>query len=1011
MLNVDTTVLSHSQITAEISDKSAENVDTTGKSISNVSKTNITTSDSVKTSPARNVSKTNLNGLTETEPLYQTVDITKKKTKSISVVDLNVEQQNIKNLEACPETNNGNGINHEDVSKVITHIINRAVEINESAALSKIDGNNNNVVQSKDWQPNQIEMNNTYCEDNESNPESPLWIYTLPAPPTFADNKIIKSNEANSNKEQPRNFVTSSPIEDKQKNSDHVPIENPIRPIIVEKQHLDFQDLSDNSLPHSLSTTDTLTTTGTNATDRDSLITSDIEDGYQGNENDRVAMKNIQNTRDQFIEDEFKFLKDHSEDKVADTNGHTDKHFNNGSHNEPEHVIVENGKQKILKNNPLDKMNNNVEQIPRKLSNPINNRKLSNEDVAKTDVIEELNNILSTNRLDTVIRKPDENDQIDTAKRSSLTNFQIGSYTNGNHEKVSTNQPNNTNGHHMETNGSQASTEVREVKTPGKRNSLTLNGMDKETNHDSALKTPTNIMRSKSFHSMQLTQEQSVNDQDNLMSSDARPFALAPRTSSYISLIGTQKFDNKPGKKVDNSKKVSRQRSISELSIADSPSLQSLEVMKTILSNSRKNSLVEQNGQKVVPNGNTVENGNKKSHQDEVDLRNSSIQYNNQSQSKPFESKVPENEIIMRHSEKPKDIGTKNDQKKWTYQGPPSINLSTWGDRPKSQVIIKSDNDYKFGGVSKVTALQKRFSAAIDENNLNSSSNNGYERNDAHENDSKSYKLPIVRGVEYKKNVALEQTNGNSKSNENSVELRQRPSYEVSCLVTEKPSSTMTLGRAPSSKPAIANQHSQVFANNNHNSLQRNISFNQFTNYNNKFTPVVKGFKAKDIMNGSHNGTHNGVDHDYLSNESRHQSTVPSNNSSNSRTSVVFTTYDQEKRHIEVERPSFSQFALKKTGLKEKIVDDTMTNGHGTNKGHTVVDGKPKMVNGNRNSVPVPPPKPVHQNGFLPQNQQSKPTNGGYSRNNSLAQQKNGDPMDQLLDSIRNFNRNGLKRC
>lgn len=1025
MLNVDTTtVISHTKITAEIPRESNQDIESVEKAVNNTSKTNITSNEPLKTSPVRNVSKTNLNGLIETEPLYQTVDITKKKPKAISVVELNVEKENIKNLEQPTKTNNTktteNDVNQEEVSKEITNIINKAVEINETKILPENDGNNNNLVQSKDWQPNQIETNNNYGDD-ESKPESPLWIYTLPAPPTFADNKIIKSNEVKENEEIPRNFVTSSPIENNKINGDQNLVENPIRPIIIEKHHLDFQDLSDNSLPHSLSTTDTLTTIETNATDPDSLITSDIEDGYQGNENDRVAMKNIQNRQEQFIEDEFKFLKDHSEDKAVDNNNaYSNKPFKNGGRNGLENGNIGNGKQILLSETQTkqqDIMNYNVEHKPRKLSNgeqknTIKSRKLSNEDDVKTVVIEELNNILNSNRLDTVIRKPDEDEKIDTLKRSSLTNFQIGSYMNGNHEKVAVDCLNN--GQRTEINGLKASAEVDQVKSLEKRGSLPMNGLNTETEHDSTSKTFKNIIRSKSFHSMQHSEEQSLNEQNKLTNGNPRLFALTPRTSSYISLIGTQKFDNKHVKiqsiQADNTKIVSRQRSISELSIADSPSLQSLEIMKSILNNSRKNSLVEQNGHKFISNGNANENSNKNGYQDEVDLKSTTTV---QTQPKSFDSKVPETDVVMRCSNKSKEPQTCNESKKWTYQGPPSINLSTWGERPKSQVIIKSDNDYKFGGMSKVSAMQKRFSAALEENSVNANNNNGCDRNDVHANDSKSYKLPIVRSVEYKKNVIMEQTNGNSKSNEDSVELRQRPSYEVSHFVSEKPSSTMTLGRVPASKPAVTNQHSQRFIN-NHNSRQQNSAFNQFTNHNNKFTPVVKGFRTQDFMNGNHNGSQNEVEHDYVSNGLKHQpiSTIPPApvKPTNSTTSVVFTTYDQEKKHIEVERPSFSQYALKKTGLKEKTVDETYVNEHGINKGYTTVDGKPKMVNGNRHSVPAPPPKPMHRNGFLPQNQQVKSTNGGNPRSNSLTLQKNGDSRDQLLDSIRNFNKNALKR-
>jgi len=44
----------------------------------------------------------------------------------------------------------------------------------------------------------------------------------------------------------------------------------------------------------------------------------------------------------------------------------------------------------------------------------------------------------------------------------------------------------------------------------------------------------------------------------------------------------------------------------------------------------------------------------------------------------------------------PNDMNT-SEGKRYTYQGPPAINFATWNERPKSQVIIKMDRDYRIG--------------------------------------------------------------------------------------------------------------------------------------------------------------------------------------------------------------------------------------------------------------------------------------------------------------------------
>ncbi|XP_069671325.1 serine-rich adhesin for platelets-like isoform X4 [Periplaneta americana] len=49
------------------------------------------------------------------------------------------------------------------------------------------------------------------------------------------------------------------------------------------------------------------------------------------------------------------------------------------------------------------------------------------------------------------------------------------------------------------------------------------------------------------------------------------------------------------------------------------------------------------------------------------------------------------------NNEKPSNDESTGEQKRYKYQGPPAINFATWSERPKSQVSIKMDGDYRIG--------------------------------------------------------------------------------------------------------------------------------------------------------------------------------------------------------------------------------------------------------------------------------------------------------------------------
>lgn len=855
----------------------------------------------------RNISCTQING----------IDVPKK--RSISVVELNVDHLDVTAIEDRLTESD-----HAALSKEVNEIIDKAIEMNEARLTAPL---NDDV---------EDDVNNN--KNNNANSESPLWIYTLPAPPTFADGKLAITPSMSGGEKCPEidSGVCAASPKDSLSSDDDMkcmpsPVERPIEPIICEKSPIDFHhDTNDSSLPTSNSTY------GTASTEPESLRTSDIEDGYKGNSGARTSQVN----GEQFVENEFEFLSNELCDDASSTCTSTSPSPTNEVVADDEMVRTE--LPKTFNYNGTNSMN------------------------GKANVIDELTTIISANRLDSVIKPNDANDAIDGAtaasKRSTLSNFHIGAYAgNGNHENVChksaapitavetvpirQQQPQQPHQPHKRLslvenplencneNGILHSTPKRLTNGPGAKVSTTNDTSDN-------VKIPKYVSRSKSFHStLSWSAVRNANPGH-------------PECADQVSPL-------------NGLSDATRQRSSSELSIADSPSLQSVEVLRSIMNNSRKNSLNESmtlNKPNVaaVTAATTVV-------QDDVI------------------NKIPMRNDVNGNG-KVTQIGTK---KTWKYEGPPSINVSTWGERPKSQVFIKSDNDYKFGGMSKMAALQKRFSAHLTDAGDGNANN----------------KKPVVCAVEYKRTQSLADRNGNQSQSmdtiDSEVDIRptRRPSYEISRIVSDKPTnnySTMTLGRVSttakhdnaSTVKRDFSQNRVTNANGNASFVQRVVSFNG----NGVHAPVVKGFKAVDIVNS------NGVQ----KNESRfHQSLPqPQQQQQQQQSLVKLSTYEPP--------PPFSQFTLRKTGLKEKILDESNNNQKSTNA----------TVNGNRvpieetankrhttilTAAPKPPPPPISQ----------KPTIATHSTrapNMNRSQSMPVEPRNQLLDSIRNFNRTALKK-
>lgn len=518
------------------------------------------------------------------------------------------------------------------------------------------------------------------------------------------------------------------------------------------------------------------------------------------------------------------------------------------------------------------------------------------------------------------------------------------------------------------------------------------------------------ITRSDSFHSIG-----QQNFRTSALSFSPQKSEMKSKSISYISLVQAQKNEALMlSKSNSNNMLYSKRKSTSELSITDSPSLQSLEVMKSILNSSRKSSL-----------------------QDAVIMEQPSSPYKGNSLDDNIvtavDIKLPEKYSTIEKTIAEKDKVPEHSNK-WKYQGPPKINLSTWSERPKIEVSIKSDNDYKFGGSS---TLPRVFKTATSNNTtaitINQTTDDGVSgtknsvvlNTDENPLDEVDNRLPKVLGFEYKKKNSFVQlrehaqmpTDNNSTDN-SKISIKPRP---VSMDVQTK---------SWTSSPA-----SQI------------IAFNRLSTSHNKFVPVVYGFKLNNISEVSVNTPEPQTPKEpkllsvvekkpvveskiFVENKTvvevvpnkvyEKEPVVPLKPSYLRSTSVDdmskkfrFTTYDNRNSLTSVEPNPFSQQTLRRTGLKQKILlQDTETEsmfGRVIEVQPTTIKLSNQHANQNERkssfdvvkstnrqlSSPNPPPPPPMAPSFKTM---KKP------------QPIEADTRNQLLDSIKRFNRDLLKK-
>lgn len=888
--------------------------------------------------------------------------------------------------------------------------------------------------------------------------EEEQWTYTLPAPPKFADSSI-KSGEYD---EKQRYFdLQSTFVDNTTFVTDRVTVHSDeterIQPIIREKVLLD-ESLGEVETEKCPSPTVTLNESEAGG---EVLINSDIEDGYRGGSELRETMlQTLEKRREKLKESELQELKESIEGVISPVSP------------PPETPEVPN-ESDIMKCAKL-----NEETVVDDYTVVVQ-RSQSVVETKRVEVINELAQVIrDENGLKGMLNgKTEEDDReevIAGVNQNNLSNFKIATY-NGVHkegvvvaapaDEKPVSAPTLQKSDDSEEDSSSdvvvrrkisadsllrsklPSSDEEESRTfqngisskkdssggPVKRRSLTVLN-----------KSPKAVNRSDSFHSTRSDYIQSL--ASGVASNGLR---LTPRSTSYISLIGAQKFENRFAQS-------SRRKSTSEMSICDSPSLQSLEVIKNILNTSRSNLGAaaggEEIGQEMVPmaaikrnsftdistlvqfKSEIVRSGlarreslverkieeveaGKKVEEDEEELQPEKVEmieelvstkisekiaplepvFDVSNESKSDDEKLQNKQLTATVVKQPQTSvvnitttsttvahsgvtvnGGQNgavNEKKWKYQGPPTINLTTWSERPKIDVSIKSDRDYRFGGSSTLPRGYRNVNNTT-KININAPTASDNDRDDGHDcpdsreqvplssGEAQSFslpqevnrlepvsitstdRLPIVRAVEYKKNIVPPPA------------VAQKPEksffYETfsrTPTTTTVPSGTATINR---------------------------LSLGGYQ----KFQPVVRGFKSMD---------------DQPPPQRRPVSMIESANIS---TAILRTT------PVRVEKPApettsslpFGQNTLRRTGLKDKILAQPSVE-----PAKVTPPPPPPPVIVPLKAVPTtvapPPPPPKMTTPVVRAAIVKKPLPPAQV-----------DPRSALLDAIRSFNKDKLRK-
>ncbi|XP_055716344.1 titin isoform X2 [Phlebotomus papatasi] len=716
---------------------------------------------------------------------------------------------------------------------------------------------------------------------------SPLWTYTLPAPPKFADgNSSVPDDVTTLNGNVYYDYMSvADDTRTVQSDSNTTLVSDvDIRPVIREV----VPDPYINDLDAE-------------------VVNSDVEDGYRMDR--EMLLQSLEKRRERYIENEFAFLT-----KMDD---------------EPEKLPT-----------PV------AEKVPKL-------EKQQSIEMGKSEVMGELNSVINSKKIDSVIRKAEVPEEIETAKPCNLSNFRISTYSNGEEEKPAPQLngvpgvPGNEEEFNEEDFLRRASIDDKEKPREFvKRPSLT-NGCSQ------VFRKSNPVARSDSFHSTRTDFPGS--------------FAGTPRSSSYISLLTAQKFESRHSPR--NSLELANppRRYSSELSITDSPSLQSIEVMKSILSSSRKNSithLAEPTEPEIV-----AENGLQETKIVTVKeiMREKEPEV---SQVEAIEEpQKPEKAILVQQKEEAEDC-----PKKWVYKGPPKINLSAWSERPKVQVCIKSDSDYCFGGSTTLPRGFRTVEQRVQEEEQKLA-------------DAANHHLPVVRSVEYKKNIQPPE--------------ETEPPAAAAAVILRKPEVRQKpVNRVNSITSASLNA--------------RPLSLGNFS----KIAPVVRGFRAEEDPAPVKTFTTVSLNRTASVTKVNTPTTPPAASAeppSQLKKPVL------ERRSIAVvngqkniEVVPFSQHTLRRTGLKEKILAQEEEAQKAPSQPRTF-QSRQQTIN---HSISLPPPEPIKTPPEPPKilstpappppPPQLRPVVRAVVKKQISAPEL--DPRDQLLNSIRNFNKGSLRK-
>lgn len=487
------------------------------------------------------------------------------------------------------------------------------------------------------------------------------------------------------------------------------------------------------------------------------------------------------------------------------------------------------------------------------------------------------------------------------------------------------------------------------------------NRMEKEIVIEDFKRSRLIIARSDSFHA--IGQERSAEN-----GSKRGPLSPPQRSTSFLSLNQAQKAEMRSNKSNAEIVAASRQKSTSELSISDVPSLQSLEVLRNILNSSRKNSLQDPppKEEKIV----TVNVVKETSPKPQQPISFSSV-------------KKEEAEVVKKPERKPERqvsdsvVETKPAETQWRYSGPPKINLSTWNERPSSKVAIAADSDYKFGGVSAVT-LPRDFK---NQHDSVSKRHTIHISNERVVNEKPEKHLPKVLGVEYKKDVS--------------------PPAEI----VAKPSRTIINIKPRPMSMDLSNHYTALVTS---PTSPSSVSYNRLNSNAKKFTPVVHGFKLNNISEGGdHVEPSPPVNKQVTMTEKKiyEAPSIPAKPAFLRSTSAGDIKRKMKLTSVEVkvvdDESLSGQTGLRKTGLKEKILlQDKETE---SIFGKVIEPKHETVIRYNNNidhhvalrpsSQPVPPKPPT------------APTAVTFRKSAPVDM----DTRDQLFNAIKNFNKNSLR--